>query len=63
MMKWLGLALGRLSSCELLDFDDDHAYTFDGLKCWASTHSRNKIELPCKVEFNHRLLGLSSFTT
>ena len=27
MMKWLGLALGRHASCELLPFDVDHMYT------------------------------------
>ena len=27
MMKWLGLALGRHASCELLVFDVDHVYT------------------------------------
>ena len=38
-------------------------YTFDGLKWWASTNSRNKFGLPYQVEFNHRPLGLSSFIT
>ena len=27
MMKWLGLALRRLASCEFLAFDVAHAYT------------------------------------
>ena len=38
-------------------------YTFNGHKCWALTHSRNKFGLPCQVQFNYRLLGLSSFIT
>ena len=48
------------ASCELLAFEVDHAYTSlmgssVGLKL------RNNFGLPYQVEFNHRLLGLSSF--
>ena len=38
-------------------------YTFDELKCWALTSFKKQIGLPFQVEFNLRLLGLSSFIT
>ena len=62
-MKWLGLTLGRHASCELLAFDVDHGYTplmgsSVGLRLIQETNWAS-----FQVEFNHRLLGLSSFTT
>ena len=57
-MKWLGLALERHASCELLAFNIDHVYTplMLGLDSFEKQYG-----LPYQVEFNHRLLGLCLF--
>ena len=84
MMKWLGLALGRLNlDYDLLVFtwnglglhlEGRHLVSFWPLMlfmrihlCWAQVLGldsfKKQIRLPFQAEFNHRLLGLSSFTT
>ena len=62
-LKRFGLTLGRHSSCELLAFDVDHMDTplmssRVGLRLIQETNWAS-----FQVEFNLRLLGLSSFTT
>ena len=83
MMKWLGLALGRLEPYDQLVFawnglglhlEGMHLVSFWPFMlimcihlCWAQVLGlewfKKQIGLPFQVEFNNRLLGLSSFTT
>ena len=63
-LKWLGLTLERHASYEFLAFDVAHVFMH---LWWAQVLGldsfKKQIGLPFQVEFNHRLLGLSSFTT
>ena len=63
-LKWLGLTLGRHASCELLTFDVDNAYTpLMGSSVKLRLIQETNWASVFQVEFNLRLLGLSSFTT
>ena len=51
------------ASCELLAFEVDHVYTPLMAQVLVLDSFKKQIGLPFLVEFNLRLLGLSSFTT
>ena len=63
-LKWLGRTLGRHASCEFLAFDVAHVFMH---LWWAQVLGLDSFKkqfwASFQVEFNHRLLGLSSFTT
>ena len=61
LLEGLNLTLGRHASCELLAFDVDHAYTLlMGSSVGLRMIQETIFGLPYQVEFNHRLLRLSS---
>ena len=63
-LKWLGLTLGRHAACEFLAFDVAHVFMH---LWWAQVLGLDSFKkqfwASFQVEFNHRLLGLSSLTT